>query len=782
MATELAADTFLKLLERSGIIPNDQFSLLAKEYVEPTAGTPSSRKIAEELVDRGVLTRWQADQLLEGKYKGFILGPYRVLGLLGHGGMGMVFLAEHQMMRRRCAVKVLPLKDLQNQPSLLERFYIEAQAVAALDHPNIVRAYDVNKAMQDGREIHYLVMEYIDGLDLQRYVSQHGVVDYRQAADWIRQAAEGLDHAHREGLVHRDVKPANLLVDRNGVVKLLDLGLARFFDDRERASLSKEHGETVLGTADYLAPEQAVDSGNVDGRADIYSLGHTFYFLLVGRPPFPTGSVAQRLMAHQTKYPEPIQKDRPDVPPQLVAIINKMTAKKPKERFQTARELADTLKDWLTKATYDSGFMMRFTSQGRGGGSGSGVIREPGEGSSAGKDVELELAPVEDVPPPTPSSIARASTAATAGDTAAAEPAPEQAPEPKPEPVIVEITDELPDLTPPKTDDLGSLMAAEALPPAAAPLPAAAPQAPAGSPPAKPIKKAQSPPVRKKSAEEETIFQSPVFWAAAGAAVVAIAIIAALAVRFSSKGPGPEPSAPPSGAETPVAPPPAVVAPPPPVETESAEPPSTTAAPAAVSPAEPAVEAVPPERSSAKVDEPAPRRAPAEPAIPPKPAPERSRPAPSTTAAPPVAPPQPVDPRQLLAGVKRVSFRLTPPGETKLHRLVQDESIDAARRAGIEPQSGAPNTLHLELLFGKADSRNLVRIALSGRLEGTGSDGKKVTLWEHETEVATTALHLLQRHEPAGASTAVKRFFAQFVKDVEAARSEFPQPSNGGRR
>lgn len=769
MATELAADTFLKLLERSGIIPNDQFSLLAKEYEEPTAGTPSSRKIAEELVDRGVLTRWQADQLLEGKYKGFILGPYRVLGLLGHGGMGMVFLAEHQMMRRRCAVKVLPLKDLQNQPSLLERFYIEAQAVAALDHPNIVRAYDVNKAMQDGREIHYLVMEYIDGLDLQRYVSQHGVVDYRQAADWIRQAAEGLDHAHREGLVHRDVKPANLLVDRNGVVKLLDLGLARFFDDRERASLSKEHGETVLGTADYLAPEQAVDSGNVDGRADIYSLGHTFYFLLVGRPPFPTGSVAQRLMAHQTKYPEPIQKDRPDVPPQLVAIINKMTAKKPKERFQTARELADVLKDWLAKATYDSGFMMRFTSQGRGVGSGSGVIREPGEGSSAGEEVELDLAPVEDVPPPTPSSITRASTAATAGETAPAEPAPE----PKPEPVIVEITDELPDLTPPKTDDLGSLMAAEALPPAA-PLPAAAPQAPAGSPSAKPIKRAPAAPVRKKSAEEEeTIFQSPVFWAAAGAAVVAIAIIAALAIHFSSKGPGPEPSAPPAGAQPPVAPPPDAVAPPPPVETEPAEPPSTTGAEAAASPAEPPIDATPPERSSAKADKPPPQRAPAEPAVPPKPAPGGSQPAPWTAAAPPVAPPQPVDPRQLLAGVKRVSFRLKPPGETKLHKLVQEESIDAARRAGIEPQSGAPNTLHLELLFGKADSRNLVRIALSGRLEGTGSNGKKVTLWEHETEVATTALHLLQRHEPAGASTAVKRFFAQFVKDVEAARAEF---------
>ena len=173
------------------------------------------------------------------------------------------------------------------------------------------------------------------------------MLDYVQAVEYIRQAALGLAHAHGVGMIHRDVKPGNLLVDSNDVVKLLDLGLARFFDDGEKESLTVTHDEKVLGTADYLAPEQALDSHTVDYRADIYSLGCTLYFLLTGHPPFTEGTLAQRLMSHQVKEPPPVSKDRPDVPADLVRILGKMMAKKAEERYQTAQDNADALANWL---------------------------------------------------------------------------------------------------------------------------------------------------------------------------------------------------------------------------------------------------------------------------------------------------------------------------------------------------------------------------------------------------------------------------------------------------
>ena len=171
-------------------------------------------------------------------------------------------------------------------------------------------------------------------------------MEYATAADYIRQAAEGLGHAHANGLIHRDVKPANLLVDQKNVVKVLDLGLARFTDE-DRASLTVQYDENVLGTADYLAPEQAIDSHGVDARADIYSLGCAFYFLLTGHPPFPDGTLPQRLMAHQKQQPASIAKERPDAPADLVEICMKMMAKKPADRYQSMNDVAQALRRWL---------------------------------------------------------------------------------------------------------------------------------------------------------------------------------------------------------------------------------------------------------------------------------------------------------------------------------------------------------------------------------------------------------------------------------------------------
>ena len=196
--------------------------------------------------------------------------------------MSSVYLAEHVTMCRRVAIKVLPHSRVKDS-SYLARFYREARAAAALDDPNIVRAYDVDSDVekQTGKETHYLVMEYVEGRDLQVAVTADGPLSPVQAADYIRQAASGLAHAHQVGLIHRDIKPGNLLIDIKGTVKILDMGLAAFSDDSQ-ASLTIAHDERVLGTVDYLSPEQAIDSHTVDGRADIYSLGCTLY-LCAGR-------------------------------------------------------------------------------------------------------------------------------------------------------------------------------------------------------------------------------------------------------------------------------------------------------------------------------------------------------------------------------------------------------------------------------------------------------------------------------------------------------------------
>ena len=346
MASKISLDSFLAVVKRSNLVSSDQLKTLRESYLE-TGGEPdNARKFAEYLVKQNVLTVWQAEKLLQGKHKGFFLGKYRLLALLGKGGMSSVYLAEHVLMRRRCAIKVLPTRRVHDS-SYLGRFHREAQAVASLDDPNIVRAYDVDHEVDGEMEIHFLVMEYVNGKSLLDLVQKQRFLSPVQSAEYIRQAARGLQHAHAAGLVHRDIKPGNLLVDNSGVVKLLDLGLARFFEGNEETSLTVQHDERVLGTADYLAPEQAVDSHQVDARADIYSLGCTLYFCLTGHPPFTQGTLAQRLLAHQTKEPTRVETERPEVPASLGEILRKMMAKEPDDRYQTAGEVADVLDRWL---------------------------------------------------------------------------------------------------------------------------------------------------------------------------------------------------------------------------------------------------------------------------------------------------------------------------------------------------------------------------------------------------------------------------------------------------
>lgn len=342
MPAPTTASEFVDLVLKSGVVEEPRVREFLKKLAEGSSGIPSDpARLAGLMVHEGLLTYFQAEQILQGKYKRFTIGKYKVLEKLGSGGMGQVFLCEHILMRRRVAIKVLPTTKAQD-PAGLERFYREARAIAAVDHPNLVRAYDIDQA----ENLHFLVMEYVDGVSLQELVKKIGPLPVLRACHYIYGAAVGLNHVHEIGLIHRDIKPSNILVDRHGMVKILDLGLARFFHDTDE--LTKKYDENILGTADYLSPEQAVDSHTVDIRTDIYSLGATFYYLLTGQPPFPEGTVTQKLIWHQTRDPKPISAYRSDVPPEIIAIIDKMMKKKPEERYQTPAELMQALAPWVT--------------------------------------------------------------------------------------------------------------------------------------------------------------------------------------------------------------------------------------------------------------------------------------------------------------------------------------------------------------------------------------------------------------------------------------------------
>jgi len=368
------AESFLDLVRRSQLVEKDRLEKFLAEfrrkYGEELPERPEA--ISEEMVEVGLITEWQAEKLLAGKHRGFILGKYKFLRQLGKGGMSTVYLAEHMLMNRKVAIKVLPPNRVSDS-TYLERFYVEARAAAKLDDPNIVRAYDVDST-SDGKT-HYLIMEYVPGKDLHILVKDNGRLEYDLAADYVVQAATGLQHAHEMGLVHRDIKPANCLLDNNGTVKLLDMGLARLIDDE--ASLTLDNNENVLGTADYLAPEQALDSHKADSRADIYSLGCTLYYLLTGHPPFPEGTITERLLKHQREKPASILNERPDAPPTLLHICERMMAKDPDDRYQSAGEVAERLTEWLADRGHSIG------DSGKKSGTGSGVGSDVFKGFAA---------------------------------------------------------------------------------------------------------------------------------------------------------------------------------------------------------------------------------------------------------------------------------------------------------------------------------------------------------------------------------------------------------------
>ncbi len=295
----------------------------------------AERRLARQAVDAGLLTVWQAQQFLSNRAGSLKIEKYVMLDRLGVGGMGRVYLARDTRLGRRVAIKLLSPERLSN-PRALARFLREAKVGAQLQHENLVRIYDEGES----NGIPFLVMELIEGKTLHRLFLDQGQMPPRIAANLGRQVALGLEHAHQKGLIHRDVNPMNIMVTAEGVAKLTDLGLALDVADGEGA-LTRD-GMTV-GTFDYISPEQARASRDVDTRADIYSLGCTLYHLITGGVPFPTSSLPEKLYAHQASEPPPLENSAGDVPPGLAAVISKMMAKRPDDRYSTPMRVAEAL-------------------------------------------------------------------------------------------------------------------------------------------------------------------------------------------------------------------------------------------------------------------------------------------------------------------------------------------------------------------------------------------------------------------------------------------------------
>src|SRR5579871_4347540 len=347
MSTPVTPDEFLKLVHKSGLIEEKKLAAFVQTHEHDGLLQGDVKKLAATMVRDGLITYFQGEQFLLGKWRGFTLGKFKLLERIGVGGMGQVFLCEHMFMRKRMAVKVLPPHKAED-PIAIGRFYREARVASGLEHPNIVRTLDID---QDG-PLHFLVMEYVDGTSLLDIVKRFGPLSVARSCHYIRQACMGLHYAHTTGMIHRDIKPGNIMVDRHGVAKLLDMGLARLYRDEQDQLTLKYDDKNVLGTADYVSPEQTRDSRNIDVRADIYGMGATFYYVLTGQPPFPEVTVAEKLIAHQTKKPRSVRELRSEVPAGIAKIVEKMLAKDPKDRFQVPQEIVDALEIW-TKQPID---------------------------------------------------------------------------------------------------------------------------------------------------------------------------------------------------------------------------------------------------------------------------------------------------------------------------------------------------------------------------------------------------------------------------------------------
>lgn len=338
--TTLSKSVFQQSALTSGLLTRDDLEeATALIQAERNSLSPvSDEQLAKKLIEMGKLNRWQAQQLRSGNKIKFTLGPYLLIDSLGRGGMGEVYKAEHSVMGRVVAVKVLPPHKTTDES--IASFIREIRTQAQLDHENLVRAYDAGHDLN----VHFLVTEYVPGANLRILIRREGRLSMQSAASIISQAARGLAYAHSRGLIHRDVKPGNLLVTPDGHTKVSDLGLSGYFNDPEQTDV---HGGKVVGTADYLAPEQITAPERPTPISDIYSLGCTLYYAVTGKVPFPGGTPREKAQKHRHQFPLDPRRLNPELSDEFVDVIADLMAKKPEERIQTANDVIDRLAPWV---------------------------------------------------------------------------------------------------------------------------------------------------------------------------------------------------------------------------------------------------------------------------------------------------------------------------------------------------------------------------------------------------------------------------------------------------
>lgn len=361
MAVPNSADDFLQVLNKSGLLSREQVASALKDI---DRSSDDAKTTARTFVLSNLLTVFQAKQILKGRWRGLVINNYKLMYPVGAGGMGYVYAAQEEGSDWLVAVKVLADR-CRNDAAMLTRIQLESEAGMRLKHPNILRTWSADRFDDGHGEFHYVVMELVKGISLHELVCLQKPIPVGQACDIVRQAAVGLQHSHEQGLIHRDVKPENLLVRSDGSVKILDFGLAMIDDNDEEFSMAMIMGQDRLGTADYVAPEQSINSYKVDHRADIYGLGCTLYYALAGQPPFPYDSIAVKIRCHREKRPKSVTEFRDDVPESVIQILEKMMAKKPQRRFSSMTEIAKILESKSQRGDVEFDFERILRARGR---------------------------------------------------------------------------------------------------------------------------------------------------------------------------------------------------------------------------------------------------------------------------------------------------------------------------------------------------------------------------------------------------------------------------------
>jgi eukaryotic-like serine/threonine-protein kinase len=343
-AAPATVEGFLRNVLRSGVLSRIELQDALRNV--PLDNRQDAEAVSDHLVETGKLSRFQVGKLIKGMTVGLVLGPFHVLAPIGRGGMGTVYLARDSRSQLLVALKVLPPKRAREEQRLLSRFRREMEMCQRVAHPHLAWAYEVGVC----QGVYYIAMEYIPGRSLYRLVNDQGPLEIARAARLFCEVASALDHAHNQGLIHRDMKPSNIIITPHDHAKVLDLGLALVQGEAPGVLEVVGGRGYVVGTLDYIAPEQAENATQVDPRCDIYSLGCTLYFALTGQPPFPvSGTPLEKIQRHRLEEPAPVPQFNPAVPPSFIGILRKMMAKNPEQRFGSAAEVREKLLAWASE-------------------------------------------------------------------------------------------------------------------------------------------------------------------------------------------------------------------------------------------------------------------------------------------------------------------------------------------------------------------------------------------------------------------------------------------------